>query len=241
MLHHVARARCAILSGGAVRNTGTLQRCRLVSRGWILVSVVALSAVTAACNFLTTEDDPRRPPDVFDKVRGIDLLPRFPQQIATAQTGRGDGAQPATYLGSGNPTNGGSNLANVVGAQPAPNGEGFELNFENTPVTGVVKVVLGDILGLGYLIDPRVQGTVTLASGRPVPKNDLLYVLESALRLSGAALVRDKRGYMVLPATDAVGGGAVDVAARAEPGFGVTVVPLQFVSANTLAKLLDSF
>jgi general secretion pathway protein D len=203
--------------------------------------VVALSAVTAACNFLTTEDDPRRPPDVFDKVRAIDLLPRFPQQIATAQTGRGEGTQPATYLGSGNPNNGGSNLANVVGAQPAPNGEGFELNFENTPVTGVVKVVLGDILGLGYLIDPRVQGTVTLASGRPVPKNDLLFVLESALKLSGAALVRDKRGYIVLPATDAVGGGAVDVAARAEPGFGVTVVPLQFVSANTLAKLLDSF
>ena len=151
-----------------MRNTGTLQRCRLVSRGWILVSVVALSAVTAACNFLTTEDDPRRPPDVFDKVRGIDLLPRFPQQIATQQTGRGDGAQPATFLGSGNPTNGGSNLANVVGAQPAPNGEGFELNFENTPITGVVKVVLGDILGLGYLIDPRVQGTVTLASGQSV-------------------------------------------------------------------------
>ncbi len=205
------------------------------------MSVVALSAVTAACNFLTTEDDPRRPPDVFDKVRAIDLLPRFPQQIATAQTGRGEGTQPATYLGSGNPTNGGSNLANVVGAQPAPNGEGFELNFENTPVTGVVKVVLGDILGLGYLIDPRVQGTVTLASGRPVPKNDLLFVLESALKLSGAALVRDKRGYIVLPGADAVGGGAVDVAARAEPGFGVTVVPLQFVSANTLAKLLDSF
>jgi general secretion pathway protein D len=136
---------------------------------------------------------------------------------------------------------GGSNLANVVGAQPAPNGEGFELNFENTPVTGVVKVVLGDILGFGYLIDPRVQGTVTLASGRPVPKNDLLFVLESALKLSGAALVRDRRGYVVLPAAEAVGTGAVDVAARAEPGFGITVVPLQFVAANTLAKLLDSF
>ena len=99
--------------------------------------MVALSAVTAACNFLTTEDDPRRPPDVFDKVRAIDLLPRFPQQIATQQTGRGDGGQPATFIGTGSPTNGGSSLANVVGAQPAPNGEGFELNFVNTPVTGV--------------------------------------------------------------------------------------------------------
>ena len=92
--------------------------------------------------------------------------------------------------------------------------------------------MLGDILGLGYLIDPRVQGTVTLASGRPVPKSDLLFVLESALRLSGAALVRDKRGYIVLPAAEAVGSGGVDTAARAEPGFGITVVPLQYVSAH---------
>ena len=88
----------------------------------------------------------------------------------------------------------------MVGAQPSPGGDGYELNFENTPVTGVAKVVLGDILQVGYLIDPRVQGTITLASGRPVPKGDLLYVLESALRISGAALVKDKRGYVILPA-----------------------------------------
>jgi general secretion pathway protein D len=108
-------------------------------------------------------------------------------------------------------------------------------------VTGVVKVVLGDILGLGYLIDPRVQGTITLASGRPVPRGDLLFVLENALKLGGAALVRDKRGYMVVPGADAVGGGRVETAERAEAGFGITVVPLQYVSATALAKLLDSF
>jgi len=101
--------------------------------------------------------------------------------------------------------------------------------------------VLGDILGHGYIIDPRVQGTVTLASGRPVPKGDLLFVLESALRMSGASLVRDKRGYIILPSSEAVGSGTVDAAARGEPGFGVTVIPLQYVSAATLAKLLDSF
>ncbi|MEA2877802.1 MAG: ral secretion pathway protein, partial [Hyphomicrobiales bacterium] len=103
------------------------------------------------------------------------------------------------------------------------------------------KVVLGDILGLGYIIDPRVQGTITLASGRPVPKGDLLYVLESALRLSGASLVRDRRGYVILPAAEAIGTGGVDSIARADPGFGITVVPLQYVSATTLTKLLDSF
>jgi general secretion pathway protein D len=191
----------------------------------------------AACNVLSNEDQ-RREPDVFDKVRALDLLPRFPQPTGTTSTGRAGGVPPSTYYGEAGATAG---VSTVVGAQQAASGDGYELNFENTPVTGVAKVVLGDILGVGYLIDPRVQGTVTLASGRPVPKGDLLFVLESALRLSGASLVRDKRGYVILPAAEAVGSGGVDAAARGEPGFGITVIPLQYVSAATLSKLLDSF
>ena len=51
--------------------------------------------------------------------------------------------------------------------------------------------MLGDILNTGYVIDPRVQGTVNLVSVRPVPKSDIAFVLESALRLSGVVLVRE--------------------------------------------------
>jgi general secretion pathway protein D len=208
-----------------------------VSRGRLILSVCLLAAATAACNVLSNEDQ-RREPDVFDKIRAIDLLPRFPAPTGTTSTARGDSMRPQTYLGEGGKPR---DVSSVVGAQPAAGGDGYELNFENTPVTGVVKVVLGDILQVGYLVDPRVQGTITLASGRPVPKSDLLYVLESALRLSGASLVKDKRGYIVLPSNDAVGAGSVDTAANGEPGFGITVIPLQYVSATTLGKLLDSF
>jgi general secretion pathway protein D len=213
------------------------QRWQSVSRGRVILSVCLIAAATAACNVLNNEDQ-RREPDVFDKIRSVDLLPRFPAPTGTTTTGRGQGAGPQTYLGDGAQPR---DVSNIVGAQQAAGGEGFELNFENTPVTGVAKVVLGDILQLGYLIDPRVQGTITLASGRPVPKSDLLYVLESALRMSGAALVKDKRGYVIMPANDAVGAGTVDTAARGEPGFGITVIPLHYVSATTLGKLLDSF
>jgi len=96
-----------------------------------------------------------------------------------------------------------------VGA--APNGEGYDLNFENVPVAILARVILGDILGLNYTINPRVQGTVTLASGRPVPKSDLLFLLENALRLSNIALVRDVSGYRLMPVSEAVGTGQVDV------------------------------
>ncbi len=93
---------------------------------------------------------------------------------------------------------------------PVANGRGYDLNFENSPVGTVAKVVLGDILGLGYTIDPRVQGTVSLVSARPVPKSDIVFVLESALRLSGIVLVRDTSGYRLTPLGDAIGAGRVD-------------------------------
>jgi general secretion pathway protein D len=125
--------------------------------------------------------------------------------------------------------------------QPASSGSGYDLNFESAPVATVAKVVLGDIMQTGYTIDPRVQGTVSLVSVRPVPKSDIVFVLENALRISGVVLVRETSGYRLSPLGDAVGAGHVDSAGNVEPGYGVSVVPLQYVSAPTLLKLMDSF
>src|SRR5262249_1901714 len=97
------------------------------------------------------------------------------------------------------------------------------------------------LLHIGYTIDPRVQATVTLSSGRAVPRKDLLYALESALRVSNVALVREGQGYRLVPSGDAPGTGTLDKAQGPEPGYGISVVPLHFVSATTLGKLLDSF
>lgn len=196
--------------------------------------IVLVAASLTACGGIP-QGEPRTP-DVFDKIRNIDLLPRFPQQGGATQTSGGTPARAQVYTGVVAPAIEGP------APQPTPGGEGYELNFENTPVASVAKVVLGDILGLGYTIDPRVQGTVSLSSGRPVPKSDLLFVLENALRLSGVVLVRDTIGYRLVPQGDAVGGGNIDTqAAHADPGYGISVVPLQYVSAATLTKLLDSF
>ncbi|MEA2928645.1 MAG: ral secretion pathway protein, partial [Hyphomicrobiales bacterium] len=212
---------------------GGWSRLRVVRGGRAAILICVAAGAVAACNAITG-DDGKRAPDVFDKVRAIDLLPRFPQQTGTTTTGPTEGSRPVTYEGTLEGPPPGT-------AQPTTNGEGFELNFENTPVTTVAKVILGDILQTGYTIDPRVQGTVSLASGRPVPKGDLLFVLESALRMSNVVLVREGRSYKIAPAGDAVGTGNIDLAGRAEAGFGVTVVPLRYVSAATLAKLLDGF
>jgi general secretion pathway protein D len=132
----------------------------------------------------------------------------------------------------------------VVDSSPARDGgEGFSLNFENTPVATVAKVVLGDILNVGYVIDPRAQGTISLSSGRPIAKGDMLFVLENALRVNNLVLIRDPSGYRVVPASDAAVG-SVDHPnhdGAVEPGYGLTVIPVQYVSGATLVKLMEGF
>lgn len=210
-----------------------LRRSGPVRRASALAALAIIVALVASCNSISNNADaPRSAPDLFDKLRQVDLLPRHQQQADESRRGP-EGQRTQTYYGA--------TTTEVVGAQPAATGDGFELNFENTPVTTVAKVILGDILQAGYVIDPRVQGTVSLASGRPVQKGDILYVLESALRTSNVALVREGRNYRLVPAAEAVGTGAVDTAGRVEAGYGITVVPLQYVSAQTLIKLMDSF
>ena len=177
-------------------------------------------------------------PDVSDNIRNQDLLPRFPQGAGQSGQGGTATAKPQIFTGE--------EVSPVEAPPPQPlpttNGQGYELNFENAPIASVAKTVLGDILKVGYTIDPRVQGAISLASGRPVPKSDLLFVFETALRLTGVAMVRDTVGYRLIPIGDAVAAGNLDSqAARAEAGYGISVVPLQYVSATTLIKLLDSF
>ncbi|MGJ5134544.1 type II secretion system secretin GspD [Bradyrhizobium oligotrophicum] len=226
-----------------------------LSAAWLrcrtLATLLTMSIALAGCNPATLGSDSRGD-DVLDKVGRIDLSPRYPRQAMPEQSPAARRARAEIYGGNDDARDArdaraeapaaGSLPIQQVAAHSQPVGNGFELNFENTPIATVAKVVLGDVLGVGYTIDPRIQGTVSLSSVRPVPKSDVAYVLENALRLSGTALVRDNSGYRLIPLGDAVGAGNVDPAGgSAEPGYGISVLPLQYVSAPTLLKLLDSF
>jgi general secretion pathway protein D len=220
-----------------VGNPGRYPTIRRSVRAAFLLTSLGL---LASCNSATLGSSVEGSQiDVLDKVRSLDITPRQPQPVnaaAMAGSGQARGENAAIYEGV--------EVTAVSDERPqsASRGSGFDLNFENAPVATVAKVVLGDILGTGYTIDPRVQGTVSLVSVRPVPKSDIVFVLENALRLSGVVLLHDTSGYRLTPLGDAVGAGRVDSAAgNPEAGYGVSVVPLQYVSAQTLLKLMDSF
>lgn len=224
-----------------------LRRASFARRIGAAALIVATGALATSCNLTSAGlgGDGRETPGAGDAVRNVDLEPRFPR--AERPGNSGDSLFPRGFSIFGNrgagdeagSGGGGVAMAPMRGAEAADGG--VNLNFENAPIASVAKVILGDTLKVGYTIDPRVQGSITLSSGRPVPRGKLLYVLESALKSSGMALVRDAHGYSITPTGEAIGTGIVDGADSLQPGYGVTVIPLRYVSSQTVAKLLEGF
>jgi general secretion pathway protein D len=128
----------------------------------------------------------------------------------------------------------------VASAEPvALRGDGVEMNFDGTDIASAAKTLLGDILHLNFQIDPRVQGNITLASIGPLPRKDVLPAFESALRMQNAAIVHDHDFIKIVPISEASAHSSISTGAG-EPGYGVSVVPLRYVSATSAAKTAEN-
>jgi len=187
-------------------------------------------------------------PDAAATVRNTDLSARFPTTTTTVdqQPGRSDASnQPLLFPGADTPplapasSDPGSGQRTASLEPVTMRGDGVEMNFENAEIHAVAKTLLGDILQLNFVVDPRVQGTVTLSSVRPVARQDVLPAFESALRMQNAAIVHEGKFVKIVPMADAAGQAAISVGAG-EPGFGVSVVPLRYTSAATVAKTAET-
>ena len=204
--------------------------------------------------------DAAAPLDAFNAVRNADLSARFP-----TSEGRSDGSnespKPLLFPGaevvdteprrnqdpamrSASLPQGSVQQASVQQAslqQAAPfKSDGVEINFDGADVQTVAKYLLGDVLQYNFVVDPRVQGNVTLSSAGPIPRKDVLPAFESVLRMSNAAIVRSGNLVKIVPIAEASANGSVGPG-TGEPGFGVSLVPLRYTSAETVAKTAESF
>lgn len=118
---------------------------------------------------------------------------------------------------------------------------GISLNFVDAEVPSVISSVLGDLLGLSFSIDPRVQGRITLQTAAPLPRDAVLTTLEDVLRGYNVAMVRGASGTIqVVPAEEARTGYGVAGAGRARgAGWRTQIVPLRFANAADLARAME--
>jgi len=78
----------------------------------------------------------------------------------------------------------------------------ISLNFVNADIGEVLKA-MGQITGKTFVVDPRVKGTLNIASPQPVSKTMAYDILLSSLRLQGFAAVEANGVVRVVPEADA--------------------------------------
>jgi len=116
-------------------------------------------------------------------------------------------------------------------------GGDVSLDFADTDIREVVAQILGTALHKNFTIDPAVKGTATFHTATPMPRGDLLRTLQVLLAQNAAAMVEANGIYRIVPVTEAATAGI----AGSETAAGDVVLPLRFVAAEPLAKLLTPF
>jgi general secretion pathway protein D len=134
----------------------------------------------------------------------------------------------------------------MIGSSARPKGNAADgnvvLNLSSVPLQQAAKTVLGDMIGVNYVVDPRVDGVISVQTTKPVNKADALELFQAALAPIGASLVQSRGIYRIVPVDQAATGVIATGQAQAGGvvgGNGIRVVSLKYVSATEVARVLE--
>lgn len=113
-----------------------------------------------------------------------------------------------------------------------------ELSLVNASISAAAQEVLGQTLGLTYVLSEGVQGRVTVQTTRPIPKQALFDLFQVALEANGATI--ERRGNALRIVAGRTGNRTFRMA-KDGPGDGgaIIVAPLDYVSPDEMIGLMQ--
>jgi general secretion pathway protein D len=112
------------------------------------------------------------------------------------------------------------------------------LNFVDADIESVIAAV-GDYTNTTFIIDPRVKGTISLVSEKPLTKDQAFQLLTSVLRMHGYTVVTGNGYTKVVPEADAkLQASPVQSGSIRGDQIATQVFHLNFESANNLVAVL---
>lgn len=113
-------------------------------------------------------------------------------------------------------------------------------NLQDADIHAVIQTI-SQLTGKNFVIDPRVQGKITIISSQPMSVNELYQVFLSMLQVLNYAAIPSGDVTKIVPMVQAKEyGGALS--SRSHPGFGdevvVQIVPVDNISASQLVPVL---
>lgn len=109
------------------------------------------------------------------------------------------------------------------------------LNFNQADIQSVIATI-GEITGKTFVIDPRVQGQVTVISSQPLEEDELYDVFLSVLRVQGFAAISDGSVVRVVP--DAVAQQQAVNGSNGGEEIVTRILPMNNISAADALPLL---
>lgn len=197
----------------------------------LLATALFLSGCTSIESLKNNRDSIDAEPKPIAGSLGDRLIPNTDTSNDTAK----DVASAQIFKGTGQ-------VINMPKARPyiQLKGDAVVLNFEKVPLEDVVHGILGDILKLDYIIESPIKGSVTLRTQSPIPRDQLLSILETMLQSKRAVMVRDQNNRYIISGSSAVKNllPGFDNPATKGAGFSHVIVPLEHIGAIEMAEIL---
>lgn len=226
-----------LVAGGHLRRAETGSKRSVSRRLWAVALLCLTGFALPSCE---------NPTASLESMDQVDLTAKTPRKV----TNRGEGPTLKTKSSGGRYEMFPATTGSLLGEdQEPPPGVGaqddgkFTVNVDQASLPEAAKLILGETLGYSYIVDPRVQGSVSLVSNGPLSARELLSAFEAALRLSGAALVQSDGTFKIVALQEVLDGemGKADLGRQVSDGYGVNAIPLRYVNPATLMELVDSF
>ncbi len=114
-------------------------------------------------------------------------------------------------------------------------------NLRNADIRAVIGEV-SRVTGKNFLIDPRVQGKISIVSASPMSNRELYQVFLSMLQVSGYSAIPNGKIIKIIPNIDARTQSPDLISQMKNPPYGddmmVQVIPVQYVPAEQLVPVL---
>ena len=112
------------------------------------------------------------------------------------------------------------------------------LNFQDADIRLLIETV-SDMTGKNFVIDPQVQGKVTVISGHPVSKEEVYDIFLSVLSVHGLAAVKEGKSIKIVSEAEA-GGIMADFSIAEDSDFVTRIIRLNYVSSDEIATMLKN-
>jgi len=130
--------------------------------------------------------------------------------------------------------------------KPEEGKQKIALDFEDADIKEVITA-LTEIIGINYIIDPKVKGKVNIHTSGDISVEDILPILETIFEINNVAAVKVGNIYKIIPVKDAKKQPLIPRTGRelgdtsSPDRLILQIVPLRYIPAKEMEKILKRF